>query len=172
MSLCDEPVFWHWHREGIYLMPSPPRPNTQRGMPRSWCTISPELWSTCTASTSSTETLNQRTCWYIFTHTYHFLSTNPDAQWALTEHAFHFRCLSIQMAPSLWNLGTLVWPLWWKDLCILYVELLLMWLQKSLRSLGKLELCLSKMSLHCSCLLLVYVQSVIYCISNTGITLV
>ena len=50
-------------------MPSRPRPSTQRETPGWWCTTWLQLWSTCTAPASSTETSNQRTCWYTFTLT-------------------------------------------------------------------------------------------------------
>lgn len=94
-------------REGICLMPSCPQPSTQRKMPAPWSTTWLQRCCICTASTSSTETLNLRTCWYYaiskkIQQIYLFFSSY---NWALS-----YRCLRIQVASSRWNSETLAWP--------------------------------------------------------------
>lgn len=65
MNWCHSSLCGRRHRGATYLTPSRPRPNTRSRMPRSWCPIWPQLWGTCTASTSSTEMSNRRTCWWV-----------------------------------------------------------------------------------------------------------
>lgn len=118
----------YFRREAIYLTPSPPRPNTQRETPVSWCTTSPERWSTYTAWTSSTETLNQRIYWYAFTNVLCFgvgLTTNPDPLWALNEYfilgfwvpRWHQITETWRLWPSYCSRGPLVYCMWHSYIC-------------------------------------------------------
>lgn len=51
-------------RAAIFSTPLPPPPSTASETPAPWCSTWPEPSSIYTRWTSSTETSNQRTCWY------------------------------------------------------------------------------------------------------------
>lgn len=54
-----------FHREGTSLTPSPPPTSTQSGTPAVCSSTWPAPSSTCTASTLSTGTSSQKTCWWV-----------------------------------------------------------------------------------------------------------